>query len=250
LCKMFWLSGLRQACSSSTSVLSLNVRQFSSTPTVAKRQVRKIPVLSKKAAAAKAARKKAAKTQKHIYHNERMPLESAVHVLRSVEVARPQSTFELVVRTAMGKGTTIPKGRISLPREAKTQSEDRILVFAEGRQADEARKAGAHIVGGPELIDAVINGRHQATTILCTTGLIRTITPRLGRILGPRGLMPSERRGTVTDDIEGFIRRLQGTTEWKGDKSGTIRMPIAKVRRPFPNSVSPPSCSNSNTFRP
>lgn len=66
---------------------------------------------------------------------------------------------------------------------------------------------------------------------LCSRSLIRGITPRLGRVLGPRGLMPSERRGTVTDDIAGFIRRLKGTSEWKGDKEGTIRQPIGKVTR-------------------
>lgn len=64
---------------------------------------------------------------------------------------------------------------------------------------------------------------------LCTPDLIRAITPKLGRVLGPRGLMPSERRGTVTDDVAGYIRRLKGTIEWKGDKAGTIRAPIAKV---------------------
>lgn len=55
----------------------------------------------------------------------------------------------------MKKGTTIPKGRFNLPREAKPQKRDRILVFAEGRAAEEAKKAGADIVGGPELIDGV-----------------------------------------------------------------------------------------------
>lgn len=64
---------------------------------------------------------------------------------------------------------------------------------------------------------------------LCTPELLRAITPKLGRVLGPRGLMPSERRGTVTDDIAGYIRKLKGTTEWKGDKAGTIRAPIGKV---------------------
>jgi large subunit ribosomal protein L1 len=63
--------------------------------------------------------------------------------------------MELVVKTAMSKGTTIPKGRINWPREAKPKTEDRILVFAEGRQADEAKRAGAHIVGGLELVDGV-----------------------------------------------------------------------------------------------
>jgi large subunit ribosomal protein L1 len=166
-----------------------------------------------------------------------------------VEVASPNATFELVVKTEMKTGTTVPRGRITLPRPPKPKTEDRILVFAEGREAEEAKKAGAHIVGGPELIDAVrspsnssnqiiylttpsnqvVDNQHHATTILCTPALIRAITPKLGRVLGPRGLMPSERRGTVTDDIVGYIRRLQGTSEWRGDKHGTIRTAIAKV---------------------
>lgn len=73
------------------------------------------------------------------------------------------------------------------------------------------------------------SGRIQATLFLSTPTLVKAISQRLGRVLGPRGLMPSERRGTVTDDVAGYIRRLQGTTEWKGDKDGTIRTPIAKV---------------------
>ena len=64
---------------------------------------------------------------------------------------------------------------------------------------------------------------------LCTPELIRQVAQKLGRVLGPLGLMPSERRGTVTDDIAGFVRKLQGTTEWKGDQAGAIRQPIAKV---------------------
>ncbi len=141
----------------------------------------------------------------------------------------------------------MPKGRVNLPREAKTQTEDKVLVFAEGRQAEEAKKAGAHIVGGTELIDSVscsllcrefspssvhiqiVNGRVQATTILCSPALIKAITPKLGRVLGPLGLMPSERRGTVTDDIAGYLQRIQGTSEWRADRVGNIRTPIALV---------------------
>lgn len=74
---------------------------------------------------------------------------------QAVEVARPNSTYELVIRTAMSRGAPIPTGRINLPREAKPRKEYRILVFADGRQADEAKKAGAHVVGGLELVDAV-----------------------------------------------------------------------------------------------
>lgn len=60
-----------------------------------------------------------------------------------------------MIKTAMKRGTTIPKGRINLPREAKAKPKDRVLVFAEGRQADEARRAGAEFVGGTELIEGV-----------------------------------------------------------------------------------------------
>jgi len=138
----------------------------------------------------------------------------------------------------MVRGTTIPKGRINLPREAKPKKEDKILVFADGKLAKEARDAGAHFVGGEEMIEGVISGRYNdATTILCTSDLIRAITSKLGRILGPKGLMPSERRGTVTDDIAGYIQRLSGSTEWKGDKAGAIRMPIGKLFFPVEDVV-------------
>lgn len=72
-----------------------------------------------------------------------------------MEVAAPNSTYELVIKTLLERGATIPKGRYSLPRETKQTSQDRILVFAEGKVADEAKRAGADIVGGPELIDGV-----------------------------------------------------------------------------------------------
>lgn len=166
-----------------------------------------------------------------------MTLESAIDVIRAVEVAKSSATYELVIKTAMSRGSIIPKGRIALHRETKTRPEDRILVFAEGRQADEAKSAGAHIVGGIELADGIISGKHHATTILCSTALIRTITPKLGRVLGPRGLMPSERRGTVTDDFAGYLRRLSGTAEWKGDKNGVIRIPIGKLHFPIEDVV-------------
>ena len=84
-----------------------------------------------------------------------MLLTHRVPTHQAVEVARPNSTYELVIRTAMSRGAPIPTGRINLPREAKPRKEYRILVFADGRQADEAKKAGAHVVGGLELVDAV-----------------------------------------------------------------------------------------------
>jgi large subunit ribosomal protein L1 len=74
---------------------------------------------------------------------------------QAVEVASPKAMFELYVQTKLGNGSTIPKGRFRLPKPAKEGAEDKILVFAEGKLASDARRAGAHIVGGLELIDGV-----------------------------------------------------------------------------------------------
>jgi len=63
--------------------------------------------------------------------------------------------YELSIKTELGNGTAVPRGRVNLPREAKPKGEDKILVFAEGRHAEDAKNAGAHIVGGTELIEGV-----------------------------------------------------------------------------------------------
>ncbi|KAF8506838.1 ribosomal protein L1 [Russula emetica] len=189
-------------------------------------------LLARQTKVARKSRTSKKRVRKSIYDSEKMTLADAIHVLRSVEVGSPNATYELTIKTAMPRGSAIPKGRISLPKEPKAKPKDKVLVFAEGKTAEEARRAGADIVGGAELVEGVATGRIQATLFLSTPTLIKTISQRLGRVLGPRGLMPSERRGTVTDDIAGYIRRLQGTTEWKGDKDGTIRTPIAKLHYP------------------
>ncbi|KAG6846059.1 hypothetical protein H0H87_006423 [Tephrocybe sp. NHM501043] len=229
LCRQCWLTGRPN--------LGLQ-RQFTTTPILlAKRQKQpKIRIPSKKAAAAKA-RRKAAIASKNLDRSEFLSVVDAISVLRSVEVASPNSTLDLYIKTEIKNGVAVPKGRVTLPREAKKMSEDKILVFAEGRQAEEAKKAGADIVGGTELIDGVINNRFKATTILCTPDLIKAITPRLGRVLGPLGLMPSDRRGTVTDDIAGYIRRISGTSEWRADKTGNIHMPIGLMHFPVDDMI-------------
>jgi large subunit ribosomal protein L1 len=128
-------------------------------------------VPSKKAAAAKA-RRKVAFAAADEARAEKLTLADAVSVLRvrtfhslimnllnipsqAVEVASPNNTYELFVKTEIKSGIAVPKGRVNLPREAKPRPEEKVLVFSEGRQAEEARKAGAHIVGGTELIDGV-----------------------------------------------------------------------------------------------
>ncbi|KAJ6486213.1 ribosomal protein L1-like protein [Mycena vitilis] len=183
-------------------------------------------------------RRRAAKEAKLVDHSDDMTLDSAIAVLRAVEVARPRGAYELFVKMDLrGVGIAVPKGRINIPREPKPKPEDTILVFAEGERAEEAKRAGAQIVGGTELIEGILTNRLRASTILCTPALIRAITPKLGRFLGPMGLMPAERRGTVTDDIEGYIKRVKSSSEWKSDRAGNIRMPIARMDFPIADVV-------------
>ena len=68
----------------------------------------------------------------------------------------------------------------------------------------------------------------RSDCLLCVPGPIRSITLKLGRVLSARGLMPSVRRGAVADDVAGYIRRMQGSVEWKGDKTGVIGPPLPR----------------------
>ncbi|TFK41919.1 ribosomal protein L1-like protein [Crucibulum laeve] len=230
--------GLLRQCHRPSRDIFSQFRLFSTSQVwqVRRDQKSNIRIPSKKAQAAKT-RRKAAIAAKKEDHYEKLPLLDAIAVLRAVEVANPNCCYELFVKTEIKNGVAVPKGRVNLPREAKAKAEDKILVFAEGRQAEEAKKAGAHIVGGPELIEGILSNRHRATTILCTPALIRTITPKLGRFLGPLGLMPSDRRGTVTDDIAGYISRLHATSEWRADRTGNIRTAIAVMHFPVEDVV-------------
>ncbi|TFK26730.1 50S ribosomal protein L1 [Coprinopsis marcescibilis] len=216
----------------------LTWRQFSTTPAVQLRRDPKaqIRVPSKKAMAAKLKRK-AAIAAKLDGKSEKLPLLDAINVLRAVEVTSPNSIYELLVKTEVGNGLAVPKGRVSLPRQAKASADEKLVVFAEGKLAEEAKKAGADVVGGLELIEQILSNKLRPTTVLCTPGLIKAITPRLGRFLGPLGLMPSERRGTVTEDVASYIKRLHGTSEWRADKSGTIRVPIGVLHFPVDDVV-------------
>ncbi|EJD45754.1 ribosomal protein L1 [Auricularia subglabra TFB-10046 SS5] len=218
---------------------------FTSPVACARSKDKKAKKAAKKAAKAQAnqpkkkkkvvVKKKRSSKKESLNASEKLPLEEALAVLRAVEITRPNSMFELTIKTELDRssgGVTVPKGRISLPREPKERKKDTIMVFADGKKAEDARKVGADFVGGTEMIDELISGRLRPNVILCTPDLIRAITPRLGRFLGPKGLMPSPRRGTVTDDIRGFISRTQGSNEWKADKDGTIRAPIGRVDYP------------------
>jgi len=173
------------------------------------------------------ARKKKAKKE---FNPEAMSVPEALFLLKSVEVARPNNAIELHVKTQFKRGEAALRGRLTMPRDPRT-SEAKLLVFCELEQVDSALAAGATWAGGEELVEGVMDGKIQPTAVLATPGMLPTIS-RLGRTLGPKGLMPNTKRGTVMPDVVKGIEEAKGAFIWKGDKIGTVRAKVGRVHFP------------------
>lgn len=115
---------------------------------------------------------------------------------------------------------------------ASATKQSTLVVFASGQAAQAAREAGADVVGGQELIDEILAGNLNPDKLITTTEMFALFqrNPTLARTLGPRGLMPSAKRGTVTDDITQAVKEARGGLDWKGDSKGIVRAGEASAR--------------------
>jgi len=124
------------------------------------------------------------------------------------------------------------RGRVFLPYScASSTKQSIVVVFASGAQAAAAREAGADFVGSEELIPKLIDGTLSPDKLIVTPelqGLFQR-NPALARTLGPKGLMPSVKRGTVSDDVVTAVKEARGGLDWKGDSKGVIRAAIGRV---------------------
>jgi large subunit ribosomal protein L1 len=157
------------------------------------------------------------------------PLE-AVHRVRRLATARFDETVELAVRLGVDprRADQIVRGTVSLP--AGTGKEVRVAVFAAGEAAAEAREAGADVVGADDLVARVQDQGFMDFDVAVATPDLMGQVGRLGRILGPRGLMPNPKTGTVTNDIGRAVREFKGgRVEYRTDRVGNVHVPIGKV---------------------
>jgi large subunit ribosomal protein L1 len=153
----------------------------------------------------------------------------AVDLVKSSAKASFDETVELAIRLGVDprKADQIVRGTLSLP--AGTGRTARVAVFAAGEKASEARAAGADEVGADDLVARVKEGFLDFDVAIATPDLMGQVGT-LGRVLGPRGLMPNPKTGTVTDDVERAVLEFKGgRVEYRTDKVGNIHLRIGKA---------------------
>jgi large subunit ribosomal protein L1 len=156
-------------------------------------------------------------------------LAEAVEALKSMQQVSFDETVECAVQLGIDprQSDQQVRGTIALPHgTGKTR---RVAAFAEGPAADEAAEAGADFVGADELIERVENGFMDFEVAVATPDMMSRIG-RLGRYLGPRGLMPSPKSGTVREDIGEAVGEFKaGKIEFRNDSGGNVHVPVGKL---------------------
>ncbi len=156
------------------------------------------------------------------------PLE-AIRLAQETSTTKYDATVEVAFRLGVDprKADQMVRGTVNLPHG--TGKTARVLVFANAAKAEEARAAGADIVGGDELIDQVAGGFTDFDAAVATPDLMGKVG-RLGKVLGPRGLMPNPKTGTVTMDVAKAVSDIKGgKIEFRVDKHANLHFIIGKV---------------------
>ncbi len=154
---------------------------------------------------------------------------AALNLVKEISSANFDETIEASIRLGVDtrKADQNVRGSISLPHG--TGKTVRVAVFAEGAKADEAKAAGADIVGSDDLIAEIQKGNIEFDAAIATPPMMAKVG-RIGRILGPRGLMPNPKLGTVTMDVTKMVSELKaGRVEYRADRYGICHVPLGKT---------------------
>jgi large subunit ribosomal protein L1 len=160
---------------------------------------------------------------------KRHNLEEAVAVIKSTAYAKFDESVDLAVRLGVNPkhADQMVRGALVLPHG--TGKKVRVLVFAKGEKEKEALEAGADLAGADELVQKVQEGMLDFDRVIATPDMMGQVG-KLGRILGPRGLMPNPKVGTVTFDVSSAVREAKaGKVEYRVDKAGVVHCRIGRV---------------------
>ncbi|WP_319805559.1 MULTISPECIES: 50S ribosomal protein L1 [Cytobacillus] len=173
--------------------------------------------------------KKYAEAAKLVDSSKAYPIAEAIELAKKTNFAKFDATVEVAFRLGVDpkKADQQIRGAVVLPNgTGKTQ---RVLVFAKGEKAKEAEAAGADFVGDSEYINKISQGWFDFDVIVATPDMMGEVG-KLGRVLGPKGLMPNPKTGTVTFDVQKAVNEIKaGKVEYRVDKAGNIHVPIGKV---------------------
>ena len=156
-------------------------------------------------------------------------LDEGVAKVKEIAFAKFDETVELTMWLGVDprKADQLVRGTVVLPHGLGKSK--RVLVIAQGEKQREAEEAGADFVGGDDMVDKIKGGWLDFDAVIATPDMMRSVG-QLGKILGPRGLMPNPKTGTVTFDVATAVRETKaGKIEYRVDKTGVIHVPVGKV---------------------
>ncbi len=157
------------------------------------------------------------------------PLNDAIELARDASFVKFDETLEVALRLGVDPkhADQMVRGTVVLPHGLGKTA--RVLVFASGEKLREAEEAGADVVGGDELAKRIEGGWLEFDSVVATPDMMRVVG-RLGKVLGPRGLMPNPKAGTVTLDVAKAVQEIKaGKVEFRVDKTGIIHAPVGKL---------------------
>lgn len=156
-------------------------------------------------------------------------LAEAMPLVKKASYAKFDETVEIAMRLGVDPkhADQMVRGTVVLPHGLGKSK--RVIVIASGEKVREAREAGADEVGGDDLVAKIQGGFMDFEAVIATPDMMRSVG-KLGKLLGPRGLMPNPKTGTVTLDVERAVREVKaGKVEFRVDKTGIIHCPVGKV---------------------
>jgi large subunit ribosomal protein L1 len=164
-------------------------------------------------------------------------LEEAIPLLQKVKFAKFDETVEMAMRLGVDPkhADQMVRGTVVLPHGLGRSK--RVLAIAGADKQKEAQDAGADIVGGDDLVEKILGGWTDFDAVVATPDMMRAVG-RLGKVLGPRGLMPNPKTGTVTPNVAQAVKEIKaGKVEFRVDKTGIVHAPLGKTSFPVQNLI-------------